>query len=67
MDKGFVEHWQRIGPILERIRQEELRNFRHEDHVEQIDALLQLAWERRTRRTTSGLVDLQRIFRNATR
>lgn len=62
-DKAWLEHWARVGPKLERIRREELRNLDHARHVEAIDTLLQIAVERATPRTTSGLVEMQRLFR----
>lgn len=33
-NRGWVEHWARVGPELERIRREELRRYRHEDNIE---------------------------------
>ena len=60
--KAWVEHWQRVGPILARIRREELRAFRYEDNIELVDSLLQLGYEFRTERPTSGLVEQQRWF-----
>lgn len=62
---GFVTHWQRVGPMLDRIRREELRQFDtfREHHV--VDALLQIGFEQSVERTTSGLVELQRIFQQA--
>ena len=64
-NKGFVEHWKRVGPKLERIRREELRNFRHEDNIELIDSLLQMGVDLGTERTSSGLVEMQRLFMKA--
>jgi hypothetical protein len=63
----MVAHWQRIGPELERIRRWELRNFDYKAHWKAIDAMLQLACERAVPRTTSGLVELQRVFARARR
>jgi len=61
-NKGWVENWQRVGPVLERIRREELRAFKYEDNIEAIDALLQLGCDLGTERLTSGLVEQQRLF-----
>ena len=66
-NREMVEHWRRAGPELERIRRWELENYRHEDHVDVIDALLDLADSRTPTRTTSGLVELQRILAKARR
>ncbi len=59
-DEGFVKHWQRVGPLLEEIRRKELAAFDHEKNWQLIDGLLAFAFQHRTKRTTSGLVELQR-------
>ena len=64
-NKAWVEHWQKIGPKLDAIRREELRKFKHEDHLEEIDALLEIGSRFGTPRTTSGLVEQQRLFQKA--
>ncbi len=64
-DKGFVEHWARVGPLLEQIRRQELRQYNYEENRHLIDALLQIAYERRDPQPTSGLVELQRILSRA--
>lgn len=61
-DKGFVEHWRRVGPILEEVRRPELRTFNYEEQWPIIDALLQLGLDHAVPRPTSGLVELQRIL-----
>ncbi|HEY7329741.1 MAG TPA: hypothetical protein VH592_19055 [Gemmataceae bacterium] len=61
-DKNWVEHWRRLGPILEAIRQEELRNFNYEEQLPIIDALLQLGLDHAVPRPTSGLVELERLL-----
>jgi len=66
-NKGFVEHWKRVGPELERIRREELRAYRHEDNIEIIDSLFQMGVDLGTERPTSGLVEMQRLFMKAMR
>jgi hypothetical protein len=64
-DAAWVAHWQRIGPLLERIRREELRNFKYEDHIDLIDSLLEIGCRMGPPRTTSGLVEMQRLFQKA--
>lgn len=59
-NRGFVEHWRKVGSLLEEIRRQELRDFDHKANVEIIDALLQLGVDCGEERTTSGLVELQR-------
>ena len=61
-DRGFVQHWQRVGPLLEQVRIKELREFNYQERWREIDALLQIAAEHAVPRTTSGLVELQRAF-----
>ena len=61
-NRGFVEQWRRAGAALERIRREELRQFRHEDHVSSIDSLLDLGVRLGEPRAWSGLVEQQRLF-----
>ena len=62
VERAWVENWQRVGPELERIRREEQRNFRYEDNIEAIDSLLEMACRFATPRSTSGLVEQQRLF-----
>ena len=61
-NKGWVEHWRRLGPKLEAIRRWELRHFNYEEQLPIIDALLQLGVDHAVPRSTSGLVELQRIL-----
>ena len=64
-DEAWVEHWRKVGPQLERIRRDELRNFKNEDNLEAINALLEIGARRGEPRTTSGLVEMQRLFKKA--
>lgn len=66
-NRGMIEHWRRVGPELDRIRRRELRKLNHEEYFDTIETLLQLGWEFATPRTTSGLVELQRLFAKARR
>jgi Arc/MetJ-type ribon-helix-helix transcriptional regulator len=61
-DKEWVEHWRRLGPILEEIRIEELRHFNYEEQLPIIGALLQLGVDHAVPRPTSGLVEFQRLL-----
>ena len=63
--RTWVAAWRRAGPLLERIRREELRTFTHEEHAELIDARLQIGCDLRSERPTSGLVEQQRLFGKA--
>ena len=59
--KKWVETWQRAGPALERIRARELREWRYDPVM--VDALLEIGFRFAVPRTTSGLVEQQRLFR----
>jgi hypothetical protein len=61
-DKDFVELWRRVGPKLDRIRQEELRNFELQKQRPLIDALLEIGVSFAQPRITSGLVELERLL-----
>jgi hypothetical protein len=65
LTKLWVETWKKAGPALEAIRRRELREFRYEDHAAEIDALLELGLRFAQPRTTSGLVEQQRLFQKA--
>ena len=60
--KRWVETWIKAGPKLEAIRDRELREMTYEDRIRAIDALLQLGTRLGKPRTTSGLVEQQRLF-----
>jgi hypothetical protein len=60
--KRWVEVWKQTGPRLEELERQRLRNFRYEDHVAEIDELLELAFRFAKPRSTSGLVEQQRLF-----
>lgn len=61
----YVEHWKRVGPLLEGIRREELRRFSHADNAQAIDDLLAAGLLHAQPRATSGLIEMQRIFSKA--
>ena len=61
-DKDWVEHWHRIGPLLEAIRLQELRDFNYEEQWPIIDSLLQLGVDHGEPSPTSGLIELQRLL-----
>jgi hypothetical protein len=61
-NREFVERWKRVGPLLEEIRQRKLGRFRYEDNVPLVESMLQMAFDYAVPRTTSGLVELQRLM-----
>lgn len=66
-DRQWVEHWGRIGPIMEEIRRRELRHFNYQENLPVIDALLQMGVDLAKPRPTSGLIELQRLLAKAKR
>lgn len=60
--RRWAEVWNQAGQSLEQIERQRLRSFRYEDHVTEIDELLELAFRFAQPRSTSGLVEQQRWF-----
>lgn len=65
--KAWVENWAKVGPKLEAIRRRELREMTYEQRIKAIDSLLQIGCQFGKPRSTSGLVEQQRLFRKAKR
>ena len=67
--KLWVEHWQRVGPMLEKVEHEELRAFCFERDWKLVDGLLQLGFDVPNVKAPhdSGLVEQQRLFAKARR
>jgi len=65
--KAWVATWIKTGPELEKIRRDELRKMTYEQRIEAIDCLLQIGSTFGQPRTTSGLVEQQRLFQKARR
>jgi hypothetical protein len=62
-EKNWVENWKRVGPILEKIEAEELRTKDNAEMIQRLIPMLDWCIKRATPRTTSGLVEQQRLFR----
>ena len=62
---GFIAHWKRVGPILQQIRDDELRHFDFKASREITDGLLEIGAAHAVKRTSTGLIELQRLFRKA--
>lgn len=60
--REFVDRWKRTGPAMEKVRRQELRNARHENDAYLIDQLLEAGLQHARTATTSGLIEMQRIF-----
>jgi hypothetical protein len=60
--KKYVEHWKRAGPLLEQAKRDELAHYDYEQRRHIVEALLEIGVRFARPRTTSGLVELQRVF-----
>jgi len=66
--REYVKRWQRVGPLLRRIRIQEMRAADYAKDWRVIDSLYEIAAHHRgVPRTTSGLVEQQRLFAKARR
>ena len=63
----YVRHWQRVGPLLEKLQNEELRRMDASRAREIAEDVLELGDLAPCETTTSGLVELQRIFQKLRR
>ena len=58
----WIQTWQQAGRALQQIKLHELRSYDYAKNLPILDDLLQWAYEHRTVRLTSGLVEQQRLF-----
>jgi len=65
--RAWVENWIRVGPELEAIRRRELREMTYQQRIQAIDTVLQIGCRFAKARTSSGLVEQQRLFQKARR
>jgi hypothetical protein len=63
--REYVNRWKQAGPVLEKVRREELKMLSDEGARSQINALLEIGSSITQNRSTSGLVEQQRIFQKA--
>jgi hypothetical protein len=63
--RAWVENWVRVGPQLEAIRRRELRAMTYQQRIQAIDTVLQIGCRFAKPRTSSGLVEQQRLFQKA--
>ena len=63
--RAWVENWIRVGPELEAIRRRELRAMTYQQRIQAIHSVLQLGTLLAKPRTSSGLVEQQRLFQKA--
>ncbi len=67
LGKRWVETWQKAGPALDAVRRKELREFDYEDRREAVLGLLELGFRFRRPRSSSGLVEMQRLLQGMRR
>jgi hypothetical protein len=63
--RQYVEHWKRVGPLLDEQERHELRNYTQADRQRDIRALLELAAQFSTPRNETGFLEQQRLFKRA--
>lgn len=61
--RAWVQSWQRLGPELERLRRESIRNANTQESIMRFDLAFKAALRNTPPRTTSGLVEFQRLIR----
>ncbi|OQX22582.1 MAG: hypothetical protein BWK80_30065 [Desulfobacteraceae bacterium IS3] len=61
-NKLWLESWQHAEVSLKKIKQDELCNYDYEAHLPAINGMLQWAFDNRTIRMTSGLIEQQKFF-----
>jgi hypothetical protein len=60
-DRGFVQHWLAVGPVLQQIEREELAKYSEADRLRDIQALLDVPIAPHPS-NSSGLVEQQRLY-----
>jgi len=60
--REFVERWKRVGPLLEKIREEDIRRSDTERDIEAFDDVLEYALSTFPPKPESGMVEMQRLF-----
>jgi hypothetical protein len=60
--RQWVQNWEAVGPVLERLRAEEIRNCDTARAIEQLSDAFESARREWSPPPTSGLVEQQRLF-----
>jgi hypothetical protein len=63
--KQWVDNWKRVGPVLDRIKAEELRSPEYENGLDAFAPLLDWCCEHSEPDNETGLIEQQRIFMKA--
>jgi hypothetical protein len=61
--RDWVRNWQVVGPRLEQLRREEIRNANTQAAIKQFDLAFKAALRNTPPRQTSGLIEFQRLLR----
>ncbi|MCX7420333.1 MAG: hypothetical protein NT013_12465 [Planctomycetia bacterium] len=62
-DKQFlIDHWKRVGPLLEARRNLELRGLSDREAYDSLASLGQFALEVSEARVSTGLIEMRRLF-----
>ncbi|MCE9533855.1 MAG: hypothetical protein K8T89_22420 [Planctomycetes bacterium] len=62
MQEDMTKSKYEVGPILKEIGINDLRDYCHEIHGPLVDAILKRDWKPAPPKTTSGLVELQKLL-----
>lgn len=65
--REWVQNWKVLGPELERLRRERIRSASTPDAIRQFDLAFKAAIRNTPPRTTSGLIEFQRLLRKLPR
>ncbi len=60
--RAWIRNWQEVGPVLERLRKDSLRDVVTADAIESLDLAYKSARRHLKARSGSGLVEQQRWF-----
>ncbi len=60
--RAWVRNWQVVGPELEQMRREDIRRANTQESIRLFDLAFKAALRNTPPRTTSGLVEFQRLL-----
>lgn len=58
--RSYRAHWDRVGPVLEKLRNDELRGMTREERLRSLDGLLQFGYQFRRPKSIAGWAAFQR-------
>ena len=65
--RDWVRNWQLLGPELDRMRRDDIRRANTQESIKLFDLAFKAALRNTPPRTTSGLVEYQRLLRKLSR